>query len=84
MKNSIKLNEILSGRLHMNIINEICLLAYEDDNIKDNITEYWTTTGIDSVFSSVSYALTGVVDRSILMGFSNLATSVENFFENKK
>ena len=52
--------------------------TYYVDNIKDNITEYWTTTGIDSVFSSVSYALTGVVDRSILMGFSNLATSVEN------
>ena len=52
--------------------------TYYVDNIKDKITEYWTTTGIDSVFSSVSYALTGVVDRSILMGFSNLATSVEN------
>ena len=52
--------------------------TYYVDNIKDKITEYWTTIGIDSVFSSVSYALTGVVDRSILMGFSNLATSVEN------
>ena len=40
MKNSIKLNEILSGRLHMNMINEICLLAYEDDNIKDDIYRY--------------------------------------------
>lgn len=40
MKNSINLNEILSGRLHMNMINEICLLAYEDDNIKDDIYRY--------------------------------------------